>query len=257
MLSASERSEFEETGVLRVEQAVELEAVARMRDRLWEFMARVHGLVRDDPATWEPGGRPTGFQRLVRSDAFAEMASAKLCAVADDLLGPDAARLADHWGQPLCAFPERGPWCVPHDGWHIDVPASESDERCLGFRAFVLLDHLESQGGATVVVAGSQRIARRVAREAGERMKSGKARKVLATREPWIRDLFTPGNPAERDRRLLQPGKASDGTSLEVVELVGEAGDAILMDLSALHAISPNVHSTPRLMIAQGLYRAA
>ena len=86
MLSASEHNEFEETGVLRVEQAVELEAVARMRDRLWEFMARVHGLVRDDPATWESGGRPTGFQRLVRSDAFAEMA-AKLCAAADDRRG--------------------------------------------------------------------------------------------------------------------------------------------------------------------------
>ena len=38
-----------------------------------------------------------------------------------------------------------------------------------------------------------------------------------------------------------------------LVELVGEAGDAILMDLSALPAISPNVHPNPRPMIAPGL----
>lgn len=42
-----------------------------------------------------------------------------------------------------------------------------------------------------------------------------------------------------------------------LVELVGEAGDAIRMDLSALPAISPNAHPTPRLMIAPGLYQAA
>lgn len=252
MLSASQRTQFEETGVLRLEQAVEPEAVARMRDRLWKFIEAVHGFVRHDPATWEPGGRPTGFQKLVRSDAFAEMGSARLRAATEELLGPNAARAANHWGQPLPAFPEPGPWCVPHDSWHMDLPASGSDDRCSGFRAFLLLDRLESQGGATLVVTGSQRVARRAAREAGERMKSGKAKKVLASREPWIRDLFTPSDDRER---FLEAGKASDGTPLRVVELVGEAGDAILMDLCALHTVAPNVRPTPRLMIGQGLYR--
>ena len=121
MLSAFQRKEFEETGVLRLARAVEAEPVARMRDLLWEFMTRVHGFVQDDPATWEPGERPSGFQQLVRSDAFSEMASPGLCAAADELLGAGSAQRPNHWGPPLPAFPETGPWCVPHDGWHMDV----------------------------------------------------------------------------------------------------------------------------------------
>ncbi len=254
MLSASQRSEFEETGVLRLERAVEVEPVEQMRDRLWEFMARVHGLVRDDPATWPPGERPTGFQKLVRSDAFAPMASPILCAAADELLGAGAAQGPNHWGPPLPAFPEPGPWTVPHDGWHMDVPAGGS--RYLGLRAFLLLDRVESRGGATFMVIGSQRVAHRVAREVGDQpMSSGKTRKLLAKTEPWIRDLFTESDPTEREQRFLREGKASDGTSLQVFELTGYAGDVILMDLCALHSISPNVRSTPRLMIGQGLFR--
>lgn len=255
MLSACERSEFEERGVLRVAQAVEPERVARMRDRLWEFMERVHGLARDDPSTWEAGGRPTGFQQLVRSDAFAEMASPRLCAAADDLLGDGASRLSNHWGPPLPAFPQPGPWRVPHEGWHMDVPAAGS--RCWGLRAFLLLDRLETRGGATVVAAGSQRVARRVAREAGRRLKSSETRKRLAETEPWIRDLFRDSDPREREQRFLREGKATDGTPLEVVELTGEAGDVVLMDLCALHAVSANVQTVPRLVIGQGLYQPA
>ncbi len=86
-------------------------------------------------------------------------------------------------------------------------------------------------------------------------MKSGKTKRLLANTEPWIRDLFTENDPTEREQRFLQEGKASDGTPLQVVELTGDAGDVILMDLCALHSISANVRSTPRLMIGQGLFR--
>ena len=136
----------------------------------------------------------------------------------------------------------------------MDVPARGS--RYSGLRAFLLLDHVESRGGAIVVATGSQRVARRVAREAGDQpMKSGKTKRLLAKTEPWIRDLFTENDPTVREQRFLQEGKASDGTPLQVVELTGDAGDVILMDLCALHSISANVRSTPRLMIGQGLFR--
>jgi hypothetical protein len=257
VLSPAQCSEFEETGVLRLEQAVEPAAIGEMRDSLWEFMARVHGLARDDPTTWSDGDRPTGFQKLVGSDAFAKMASPTLCAAADELLGPGASRTPKHWGPPLPAFPDASPWRVPHQNWHMDVPALPG-RRCWGLRAFVLLDRIEPRGGGTLVATGSQRVARRIAHEAGQRMKSAEAKRVLRETEPWIRDLLGDcegeGETGERERFLTE-GRASDATPLRVVELVGDAGDLVLMDLCSLHSVSTNTRATPRLMVGQGLYR--
>jgi hypothetical protein len=224
-----------------------------MRFRLWDFMSRVHRFLPGDPATWRPGARPTGFQKLVRAGTFSEMASPALCEAADELLGPGASCGPKHWGPPLPVFPQRGPWTVPHEGWHMDVPAT-GESRCSGLRAFLLLDRIEPRGGATLVATGSQRVARRIAREAGRTAASSEIKDLLVRSEPWIRALLDREDRTDREQRFLVEAKAKDGTPLEVVELTGEPGDVILMDLCALHAASPNVRETPRLMVGQALY---
>jgi ectoine hydroxylase-related dioxygenase (phytanoyl-CoA dioxygenase family) len=72
----------------------------------------------------------------------------------------------------------------------------------------------------------------------------------LARVEPWVHALLHPGpDPEARQRQLLIEGCSSAGAPLRVVELAGEPGDVVLMDLRCLHAPSANTSDQPRLVV--------
>ena len=256
MLTVDQRRVFSQEGVLRLDGAVPANAVSRMCDRLWEFMELKHGLRRKDPSSWSPGARPSGFQSLVRSNAFSEMASDRLCTAVDELLDrPDISKTPKHWGIPLPAFPQLGKWALPGgpDTWHIDVAARGT--RCWALRAFLLLDYVQEHGGPAIVVAGSARVTRRIASDVGSKdptgLRSKQARTTLMKTEPWIRQLLT--DPTRRNP-IAPEAIATDGTPLRIVPLTGNPGDVFLMDLGSLHSKSANTAKTPRLMISQTFY---
>ena len=51
MLSAAERERYRETGWVRIPGVVPASACAGAADALWRALERVHGFLRDDPAT--------------------------------------------------------------------------------------------------------------------------------------------------------------------------------------------------------------
>jgi len=120
-------------------------------------------------------------------------------------------------------------------------------------RVFVILAPLETQGGATLVAAGSHILAERAAREAGRQLRSAEVRKRLA-RHAWFRDLATAGDRKARIRRFMDEATEADGVDLQVVEMTGEPGDVWLMHPNCLHAGAPNVRSGPRLVVTQWIY---
>jgi hypothetical protein len=55
----------------------------------------------------------------------------------------------------------------------------------------------------------------------------------------------------------MEAGSELDGVQVRVGEMLGEPGDVILMHPLILHAPTPNVLATPRMMLTQFVYGRA
>jgi ectoine hydroxylase-related dioxygenase (phytanoyl-CoA dioxygenase family) len=104
--------------------------------------------------------------------------------------------------------------------WHRDIAQSKL---CAipGVQAFVLLDDLSPHGGATLALAGSQRL----------QMPSGGMQSIA---------------------RLIKDGSDGtvvvDGIRLSILEMTGKAGDVYLMDMRVIHTPSINAGRNVRMM---------
>jgi hypothetical protein len=218
-LTPEQRETYDRLGVVRVPGAVSRPAAEAMADALWAELERRHGLDRRRSESWTLE-RPFRLQAVARSGAFAAMASPRVRAVLDEVLG-DGWVEPRWWGLPLVAFPSPGDaWSPPDRDWHLDGQAT-TDPRVA--RPFVLLAPLDPGGGGTCCRVGSHHLVRDLAGEAGRPLPSREARARLADRLG----------------------------GLEVIEMTGETGDLILMHPLVVHAPARNVRSTPRLVVTQ------
>jgi ectoine hydroxylase-related dioxygenase (phytanoyl-CoA dioxygenase family) len=219
-----------------------------MRARIWEHLARAHGMREDDPRTWSPA-RPSGFQALARPDAFACVRSPALVATLDAAFGAGAWQEPPSWGPPLVSFRDRETWEVPSRSWHLDLAISPAPSpRAL--RAFALLTDVEPRGGATVAIAGSHRVLAALARRAGRKLRSKEAREALRACDPWFAALEA---RTERDADAASAffaGAQVLGVPVRGVELCGRAGDVVLMRAELLHAMAPHALPAPRMVLA-------
>jgi hypothetical protein len=229
--------------LLRLSAALPPGDAENMRNRVWRHLEHTHGALPDRPDTW-PAETPAHFQSLTRSGAFDAMASPPLLAAIDHLLGPAAWQAPAQWGRPLVTFPKDVPWRLPARGWHQDSSDRPGDPALV---AFACLAPVHPTGGGTVVVTGSHRVTGPDSRYAG--LRSAQVRDRLAADQPWFRDLLTPGDEPGRTARLLGSTCQIDDVELEVAELTGDAGDAVLMHPRLMHAVASNALGTPRLML--------
>lgn len=248
-LTPDERGAFEARGFVKLPGAVSRSAVAGMADRLWAELARKDGVQRGSPSTWRQE-RIFGFQALQASGAFKAMASPRVRAALDDLLG--AWFEPADWGQPLVCFPGAGEaWNVPRQDWHFDGPIDPAPRRALIGRVFLILEPLRPQGGGTLVATGSHRIAAALADAAGVQQSSSDMRKRLQGLHPWFADLMHGEDGPERTARYMERETTVSGVPLRLEEMTGEPGDVWLMHHNALHGGSPNVLDRPRLALSQ------
>jgi hypothetical protein len=263
------REAFDTDGIVRVPGVLASEEVRAMRDRTWE-MLEAHGVLRDDPRTWSPGGgmrlvellgalRPgPGTDELLwevgRAAVFAPLENALRRAV-DEVFGAGVWAPVEnqHGGLAAPNFPIPGrAWNVPHAAWHVDEPTAAAQPLGWGLLGFAFLDEVEPGGGATAAIAGSQRRLGKLAAAHAEPPAPGvvtteEAIAVLGREEAWFADLFAPGDPEVRRSRFMREGHVSQGIPLRVVELTGTPGEIALMDPRCLHTVSANVSGRARL----------
>jgi hypothetical protein len=232
-------AEYQREGVVRLSAAVPA------RDA--EAMASA--LLRKIEARPGPRARPS--QLSSRTGEFDAMANATVRAVLGELLGEWEEPA--HWGLPLVSFHTgQAAWDVPHEHWHIDLGARPQDPRLA--RLFLVLAPSRPGGGGTGYVAGSHRLIQALMHDAGRALPSAQARKALAARSPWFAALTSPPSGEDRVRRFMQEGSEMDGVAVRVGEMLGEPGDLIVMHPLMLHAPTPNVLATPRMMLTQFVY---
>jgi hypothetical protein len=255
MLTAEQRIDFDQLGVVRLTGVFSAADAARMREGLWQALA-AQGLRRDDPATWRPV-QATGFQALTRSGTFDALGGRVLASALDDAFGGSSWIRPRHWGAPLVTFPTgASPWSLPSRQWHIDFPARGAARPLAALRILAFLETVEARAGGTLVLAGSYHLVERlVASGAVAHGHSPDVRRALARRSAWLRDLWSDGDDADRIQRFMTDGALVDGIALRVLELSGAPGDAVLMHPWQLHAPGPNCGSAPRLMLSHSVVR--
>lgn len=258
MLTAAQKSEFDEHGWVRVPGAIPDEHVHSVLDRIWDDLEQRCGIPRDAPETW-PEARPKGFNRLMRSGDFEPTSSSAVQDAIDGFLEPGHWERPSPWGALLLTFPAAGPWFLPNHSWHMDFRASESAvaDKTTGVQVFAILEPLAARGGATVVLAGSHRLVRHLARQP-ELIGSGRSKditKAVKRAAPNLRDLWSRDLGGDREERYLLNPVDVFGIPVQAVEFTGNPGDLIFMHPWIIHAASPNCGNRPRIVITQRVYR--
>src|SRR5262245_21870130 len=255
-LSGEQRHAFEERGLVRLTGVIPRARADAMAESLWSALARRHGIRRRDPGTWRTE-RPAHFADLQAADVFKGMASPRVIAILDALLGRERWARPRHWGQPLVCFPRTyGRWEVPSQGWHLDLPANPRGQRRSVGRLFAILAPLAPKGGGTLVATGSHRIVETLVDGWGFEQSSGEVRKRLKAKNRWFARLMSSDRDRDRERaaRFMDAPTDVDGVPLRVEEMTGAPGDLFLMHPAALHVAAPNVLESPRLVLAQFVY---
>lgn len=255
-LSADQRAAFDAAGVLVLPGYFPAGDMAAMADAVWSDMHRRFGIDRQQPETWTIE-RPGKFQGLVRSGALRAFGSERLFAIGDAFLGEGAwLKPKPHQtGAPLVTFSTGAKWDVPHRLWHLDTSASDCIDRLPAIRVFTFLEPSRPRGGGTPYIAGSHRFAMEIAaRTPDAHLHSPDVRAVLEREHPWFAALFRAGGQ-DRVQRFMTDGAVINGTMVQVREMIGEPGDAVIMHPAVFHSIAVNELRRPRMMLMQVLAR--
>lgn len=218
-LSSSERVFFRERGYLRLEQAVPRTHLEPLRKRIAEELGR-------------RGIRPSGrgipkalsdlpvFQQITKlsqmvavSDLEANVLPESVAAAIRSLA---PTKVTSKQSQLLLSPPRQGAWSLDGLNWHTDV--SPRTERIPGIQAFVVIQDLDERGGATLLLAGSHRVAKD------------------APTNARLREALRSGRDLEDALRDLE---------LSLVPASGKAGDVLLMDMRVLH--TPSINASDQL----------
>jgi hypothetical protein len=241
------RATLQSSGLVVVRGAIAPTSAAAMCECIWRVL-EARGVRRDDRSTW-PAQWVASFQALTRSRAFEAVGSDRVRETLDALLGGDWD--VGRWGQPLVTFPSTNEWKLTSAVWHFDFPVRRSAREPVGLRLLTVLAPLASQGGGTLVLQGSHRLAAALLAQgvAGDG-KSQRIRGLLKGKHPWLRELWSKSDSPDRTRHLMEEGADIDGVPLRVVEVTGEPGDVCFMHPWTLHAVSINAAKTPRFMLS-------
>lgn len=258
MLTAAQKSEFDEHGWVRVPSMLPETDVQSVLGRVWDDLEQRCGIPRDDPETW-PEARPKGFNRLMRSGAFEPTCNQDVKDAIDEFLEPGHWEKTSPWGALLLTFPAAGPWFLPNQSWHMDlqIAVDAESEQNPGVQVFAILEPLAARGGATIALAGSHRLVRHLARQPGliGEGRSKDITRAVKRAAPSLRDLWSRNTGGDREERYLERPVDVFGIPVQAVEFTGEPGDVIFMHPWIIHAASPNRGDRPRIVITQRVYR--
>lgn len=253
-LTPNERAAFERDGFLRLGGAFPDRIAHGLAERAWTALKERHGIDPTDRTTWrwDPGRRLHGAKNDWR---HREIATARLTGAINDILGESTWQPPQSWGSVMVTFPnatEPG-WTVPAKIWHWDSRLPDNAAAPTNLTTFTYLNDVGPKGGGTLVVQGSHRLLKQFH---GRLKSADRARDQRWHRQrfmrshPWLLALSSEGQTrAERIERFMVKETMINGIGVRVVELCGEAGDAILCHPLLLHAASQNASDRPRLVM--------
>jgi len=255
LLSAEQIEEFDRLGILRLQEAVARTEAERMCESVWEALASRLQIRRDSPTTWQ-GRRIAGAHWLPKWLTFNQIGSPLVRCVLDDLFGVGSWQKPQQWGVLFVTFPDRrGDWDVPNQ-WHFDYPVMPTTQGMFAGRFFTCLADASPEGGATLVVTGSHKLAQRLMGKGGqERFRPKEMRTALIKDFEWVRALCSRDGGLDRVDRFMRTSTVIDDVELRVEEMTGKAGDVILMHPLTMHAISRNCGDTPRIAVSTTILR--
>ena len=250
-LTPGQRDEFDRRGVLRLPGFYTLDAIEAMADRVWEDLAGRFGIRRDQPESWA-NAAPGKFQALKKSGAFNRLRSPEVRDLADALLGAGAWEDPKHWGGLMVTFPTSAP-SAARPPWHLDIGGVEHLSPLPILRVFTFVEAAPPDGGGTLYVAGSHRLAMDIERAQGGPVRSAQVRERLRAEHPWFGRLLTA--PYGDLRGLMNVEAHLGGHSVSLEQMTGDPGDLIIMHPAILHGTAHNALDRPRMMLTEWILR--
>ena len=243
---------FSVHGWIRLHSVFSRDAAAQMRSAAWRVLASA-GILEKDTSTWIKE-RPEHLQELKADPAFQAVGGPRLRAAIDAMLEGQAYEGPKNWGALFLAFPSTHAWNVPSRGWHADANYLSALSPPAGVRTHALLGDVAPRAGGTLIISGSHRLVHKHFRDSPPRpgTRGADFRKLLLS-HPYIRDLHTEGDAAERAARFMGRAEDHDGIALQVVENTGTAGDVLLLHPLLLHVATSNNGSAPRFLLSGGV----
>jgi ectoine hydroxylase-related dioxygenase (phytanoyl-CoA dioxygenase family) len=243
---------FSVYGWMRVRAAFTANEAAAMRAAIWRALA-LAGITDRGPSTWTVE-RPGHLQGTRSDPSFRAVGSARLIKAIDEALEGQAFEMPKNWGSPFLAFPSTEAWNVPSSGWHIDANYLSALSPPEGVRIHALFGDVVPRAGSTLMVSGSHRLVHKYFVDnpppAGAR---GTEYRRRLQKHPYIRDLHTEGGAGARAARFMERPEEHDGIRLQVVEIIGMAGDVLLLHPLLLHVASANNGDQPRFLLSGGI----
>ncbi|MEZ4707838.1 MAG: phytanoyl-CoA dioxygenase family protein [Caldilineaceae bacterium] len=242
MLSQEQKETFATQGLLRLEKFLP-SANVRSAQEFIHRLAAQEGAWRE--GVWqlsETSERPE-FTKPMSKKEFNVLTTPELLA-AMRLLADGQDVEARSKPSLLFTLPQHGPWAI-FNAWHTDAPR-QAHGGIPGVQMFTFLEPVRARGGGTLVVTGSHHLVNNA-----KFMRSRDIKKRLQ-KYAYFQALLAKEQPNPQ-QYLTTPGYVGD-VELQVVELHGEPGDVVLMDMRMLHTISTNTAKTPRLMVTQRYY---
>lgn len=224
---------FSEQGILVLRGFLPRTTVAAARDSILSELSRLKLKVNGKIVSSKIQDLPV-FQQTSRLGQMVGPLESVDRLFSDDLLSTMNAlaeaelKPSQPHAQILLSFPYKKDWSLNSLNWHLDLTPPKVDQ-IPGVQAFVLIDDVQPQGGATLALAGSHKL-HYVSRGCN-------AHEILRRSS----DFFL--NP----EKYLKP-QVVEETPIQVVEMSGRAGDVYLMDLRVLHSPSINARRNIRMM---------
>lgn len=258
VLSPEAITGFAAQGYVYLPQAFTRADALAIQDAIWSQM-QATGIDRHESSTW-----PAGAWRGVKDKPELErgIAAPRLCGAINQLLGPENWRLPSRWGGYLISFPQGAPheWQLTSDNWHWDdTLVNHFGNGSTGLFILTLFSEIRSHGGGTLLVAGSHRLIEQYYQRlspADQQLKQKPLKERFAQSQPWLAELTSETGPAaDRAQRFMAAPEVVDGVPVQVIEVIGEPGDAYLCHPAIYHAASPNHAELPRFMRVKGLLK--
>lgn len=249
------RAVFFDRGVVRLDGAFSSSAAERIRAVVWRYAEAKIGARADDRDSWPSGGwLPISWKGLKRNPVFNVVVdNPAVTAALDAIFG------AGHWQRPkpgaqvLFGTPSAGPWRFP-DGWHMDCGFEQPTWPVFAVKLFAFVGEVGPYGGGTLVLPGSHHLVNEYRRRSANPPAGGKQNwRPFLRRHAPLGTLLEAADRPDCGRSLVGERYTIAGVPVDVLELVGAAGDVVITHLHVFHAASPNTSDTPRQMLATSI----